>query len=253
MDSAMEAYQNYTELRPDNPLGHVELALAYEVGCIHLTSDRTVSSKGGLCPTPKFQRKIIEEWRAANVTLSNINNAYIRAFKEKKYNEARGWYYRFTEINKNHLDTFPVSMGSHALVVESFYNANSWRLCPWCNNYNFHYYNTSDGILKLEYKNENKGPLEFGIQSFPFLPLEGFTEFAIYVMGEYGTVLTVEVVVDEERIRLFNYRLVPKKWEIWNYPISGQTLQEILIGVGDQKDMPGNENYRVYIDWIALR
>lgn len=71
---AVEAYQKYTLLRPDNPLGHLELGYAFEANGDNL--------------------KAIKQWNRGGVTGQDFFNRGIEMVKTGAYGEALDWFRR---------------------------------------------------------------------------------------------------------------------------------------------------------------
>jgi len=82
--AAVEALTRYAELRPANPLGHMELAQAYEA----LLEGASAEETGDL------DARSAEEWRRAGVTVEELLAQGEAARKAKLYDEAMVWYQR---------------------------------------------------------------------------------------------------------------------------------------------------------------
>lgn len=137
-------------------------------------------------------------------------------------------------------------------VLESFASASAWRPCPWCENTAGHF-GVNEGVLEMSYRNTPEKRSGFAFLSVPNVPVGDFSQLLLRIKGEPGTLLTMEIVVDGERSRPFNYQPVPEEWNVWTLPINGGVLNEILIGIGELEPMLMPEEYRLLIDWIALR
>jgi tetratricopeptide (TPR) repeat protein len=79
--SAVDAYLMYTELRPDNPLGHLELAFAYE-------ANNNIADA-------------IVEWKTGGVTSSELIDAGEQDREAKRLEEALLWYGRAMLVGEN--------------------------------------------------------------------------------------------------------------------------------------------------------
>lgn len=101
-DGAVTAFEKYNQIRPRNPLGHIELALALEYRCI---SNLTLSGSGGVekvnqeinfpyCGSEADTSRVIDEWKAAGVQPSQLAEAGDYNLKNKNYDEAIRWYQR---------------------------------------------------------------------------------------------------------------------------------------------------------------
>ena len=70
-ERAIQAYQQYVRLRPDNPLGHLELGFAYALDS---------------------QKAALAEWQKAGVTPAQVLSNAEQAFNQKNYRSAADWY-----------------------------------------------------------------------------------------------------------------------------------------------------------------
>ncbi|MGE5221235.1 MAG: tetratricopeptide repeat protein, partial [Omnitrophica WOR_2 bacterium] len=101
-NSAVTAFEKYNQLRPRNPLGHIELALAIEYRCLISmpSSGSTVAEKVNrdisfpYCRTETDTGKVIDEWKAAGVQPSQLAGVGNYNFKNKNYDVAIRWYQR---------------------------------------------------------------------------------------------------------------------------------------------------------------
>ncbi len=73
---AVEAYQRYTELRPDNPLGYLELSFAYEFG--------------------GNQDDAIQAWLKTDLNSHFFENMGIQALEDNRNDDAIRWFERAT-------------------------------------------------------------------------------------------------------------------------------------------------------------
>lgn len=71
MENAINAYRAYTRLRPSNPLGHLELGLAYALNS---------------------QKAAVAEWQMAGVTPQQVLSTADQAFNRTGYLSAAYWY-----------------------------------------------------------------------------------------------------------------------------------------------------------------
>jgi tetratricopeptide (TPR) repeat protein len=81
---AVAALETYTELRPYDPAGHQELALAYEAQ--HRTASEEAASTAS------------RAWKAAGYTASDLIELGIEAHRMEQYEDALAWYRRATLI-----------------------------------------------------------------------------------------------------------------------------------------------------------
>ena len=94
--AAVEALSRYTELRPNNPLGHMELALAYEA---------LLGSAPGE-EAKDLDARIVEEWRRARVTVEEMLARGEAERSAKRYDEAMAWYERTMRLEPDLGDTW---------------------------------------------------------------------------------------------------------------------------------------------------
>jgi len=88
-EEAIKAYQSYINLRPDNPLGHLELGFAYAAECENGTWKFRKSKP---CNTSNLRQTIMDEWHTAGVELDSIYNEGNLAFSSRQYKQAARWY-----------------------------------------------------------------------------------------------------------------------------------------------------------------
>lgn len=91
---AVEALDTYTTHRPDNPLGHLELAFATLGGC--QDPDRTavdrILTEIRVCQTEETADQVLAEWRAAGVSGQDFLEAGRQALRSDRYEEALAWF-----------------------------------------------------------------------------------------------------------------------------------------------------------------
>jgi tetratricopeptide (TPR) repeat protein len=104
-DMAIEAYSVFTELRPENPLGHLELGFAYEAACQKnegqsmMKDDKSIAYS--LCMDSDQEARIIDEWKKAGVNTSQLMEEGKRAFLNQQYHQAVRWYTRAAATNSD--------------------------------------------------------------------------------------------------------------------------------------------------------
>lgn len=256
--SAIEAYRQYVRLRPENPLARWELAQAIESMCRSVDSESVVadrvlrSGKGTACGDEALEIALVAEWSAAGLAAEDFLEAKNQALLAEDYEEALLWYERALLTAQEKLDYFPSSMGDRPMLLESYDSTSAWQQCFWCENVQGHF-GARGGVLEMSYINKPYERDRFAYISLPNLPVRDFSELLLRLKGVPGTLLTIEVVQDNLRTRPFNYQPSPNDWEIWNVPISGEVLNEILIGIGELDLVSMPEEHRLTIDWIALR
>ena len=82
---AIQPYLTYTLLRPENPMGHLELGFAYE-------ALRKKPSTEGVRPRP------IHEWKAAGMTAKDFSRIGDQMVDTHQYEEALSWYERAEQM-----------------------------------------------------------------------------------------------------------------------------------------------------------
>jgi tetratricopeptide (TPR) repeat protein len=87
--AAIEALTTFTKLRPRNPLGHMELAEAYE----DIETGVAGTESGSL------DAQIAAEWRQTGMTADDLDNAGEQARAAKRYDEALAWYKRAIRLD----------------------------------------------------------------------------------------------------------------------------------------------------------
>ena len=93
---AVSAYEVYAQMRPENPLGHLELGFGYEAEC-HKTNHNATASKrvpasDSLCPNSELQALIAKEWEDAGATADQFFEDGNLAFSSQNYTSAADWY-----------------------------------------------------------------------------------------------------------------------------------------------------------------
>jgi hypothetical protein len=224
---------NYTKLRAENPLGHLELGFAYE------KNDEILSAA--------------QELKRAGLTEDDFLQAGYQALKSSNYDEVLDWYARTVAVVGGEFDWFqnPKNESTH-IVLESFLSSSAWRPCDWCKNTAGNYI-AHDGIMEISNHNKPNMRDGFAIVSFPNVPIDQFKEVGLRLKADPGTLMIFEVVVDGKRSRLMNYMPLFDNWIIWEVPVEGVALNEILIGVGELETADEPKEFRLSLDWIALR
>lgn len=307
-ESAIPAFQKFTELRPKNPLGSLELGFALLQACppngkcadglntYDAWRKAGVRAEDFLAMAETARNK--EDWETALLWYQNAQHmgmelrstvANLRCFLMPNHptycllasrlnrNRPAQWEEGFTAQQliaagekaqlggrqkeafqfylgggvKGKIDGFDGLMAFFPVIIESFVTVSAWLPCHWCENTDGQF-ETNDGILEMSYRNtpEREG---FAFLVRPNTHISHFSELLLRLNGDPSTVLTMEIVVDGKRSRPLNYQPVPSDWEVWSIPLEGETLEEILIGIGEPKPLSVPEEYRLFIDWIALR
>ncbi|MFQ5615682.1 MAG: tetratricopeptide repeat protein [Anaerolineales bacterium] len=111
---AVRAYRAYTRLRPDNPLGHLELGFAWEGVCL-AQNRNAITTLGEIeswqrCSSKFLNEVILTAWDEAGLTAKDFFKVGDQAFQDKRYEEALWWYGRANKIAPNWVEPF-LSMG----------------------------------------------------------------------------------------------------------------------------------------------
>ena len=232
-DNAINAYLAYIQLRPQNPLGHLELGFAYET-----------LSEGNLAK---------DEWKIGGLTEKDFRTQMNEAIQANQFNEQQKWYRRWLQTETQGVDSFSNPQDPQSLMVfESFIDTDSWHPCPWCNNVAGDF-STQAGVLSMSYQNLVGYRDWFAYLSNPNINIHTFTELDLRIKGKPGTFLTVETVIDHLRSRPISYQPLPVEWTTWTIPIHGDVLNDILIGIPEFTSADSPVIYQLSVDWIALK
>jgi hypothetical protein len=228
---AAQAQSRYTALEPGNPQGWGELAQIYE--------------------TMKLDSQALAAWRKGGFTAQDFIMTGESARKANRYKEAQHWYEWAGRLEGEVWDVFPQPYDAQSLIVlENFVTLTSWHL--WVDNADG-LFEVNNGILEMSYRNTREHRDAFAVASYPRVPCSDSSELLLRLKGDPGTVLTIEVVTDNQLTRLLNYEPVPQDWEVWSLEVSGSILDTIVIGIGESQPEQIPDEYRLVIDWIALR
>jgi Flp pilus assembly protein TadD len=97
-DQAITSYTAYTELRPHNPLGYIELGFAYERLCTTGVSATGLSWEPGkgayLCPNPFVEKQMVDAWKKGGVVSQNFWANGSHKLQGGNYSEAGIWFIR---------------------------------------------------------------------------------------------------------------------------------------------------------------
>jgi hypothetical protein len=88
-DKAVEALRQYTDLRPKNPLGHLEAGFALASECEYTIQG---SPAKGLCGVANLRSSMLDEWREAGIEPENFIAAGSQKFTAHQYQEAAQWF-----------------------------------------------------------------------------------------------------------------------------------------------------------------
>jgi hypothetical protein len=187
-------------------------------------------------------------WEEAGVTAEDLARAGEQAVLTERYEIAN----RLLTLYERS-DAFPEWVSGQVFVIESFLDAETWRLCDWCVTTDVRF-EARDGLLAIRYLSENKGSIEHNGFTFRLrssLNCTEYRELLVRLRGEQGVQLTLETVIDGTRTRAYNYRSTPTEWQTWVLPVVGQELQEVMIKVSIQE--VGPDHPELVVDWIGLR
>jgi|GEM_PF-2870533 len=150
------------------------------------------------------------------------------------------------------LDTIPEGWRGEVLVIESFDNVTEW----WPRQEN----NVSEGrfasdgyIADMSYLNNVTERDIFAFVLSLDVDIGEFGSMALRFKATPDTLWTMEIVVDGERSRPISYRPGNGAWEIVEVPLRGYRLQEVLLSIGELDNIEKQREYRMSLDWIALR
>jgi len=79
---AIQAYRQYTNLRPDNPLGHLELGQALEGACFGANEEplsvdpSKASATNGVCADERLRKALLAEWKAARLDARDFQESF---------------------------------------------------------------------------------------------------------------------------------------------------------------------------------
>ncbi|MGD8751615.1 MAG: hypothetical protein PVG14_09350, partial [Anaerolineales bacterium] len=245
-DSTLEAYQSYTELRPDNPLGHVELGFVYEKIC---TTNGSIS-ENEYCYDNTLLEQINEQWQYID---NIVNNFFITGeeYRQKgNYHDASLWFQRAALIKGEKINDIPKPLVNEINIIEDFATTSGWQECGWCENVDGQFY-ISNNRLEMWYLNTEKRD-NFAYRWMINIPID-FSELIFYIKGNNFTILTIAIVIDNTRTRPIEYKSLSENWKIMNIPITGEYLQEILISISEAQHQSTPVKYHLSLDWIATR
>ena len=229
---AVEAYKTYTSLRPENPLGYLELGFA------SMNSGDTNSA--------------LQAWKFANATAKDFLAQSVSLHQISKIGEVSKFYSWAELIAGEVFDNFTDLSGEQQFFVfESFYTTDRWQLCSWCANVDGQF-RSNHGILEISFRNTTKQGDEYNIYSPLNVRIDGSNTILLRIKGNPGTLLTIEDVVDGVRSRPISNLPVNKEWTIVEVPIKGKFLTEFLIGSIESGSLPPSDQGSMQIDWIAL-
>jgi tetratricopeptide (TPR) repeat protein len=110
-ERAVEAFQTYARLRPNNPLGYVELGFARYNLCSDRTekSARDVSSLSEirLCQDTELLHQIRSDWLAHGIDVNQFLTSARQAFENLQYADADLWYLRAAKFELTSIKDMP--------------------------------------------------------------------------------------------------------------------------------------------------
>lgn len=227
----------------------------FQAASTHLRENELIQELWSITLAARGQiSEIASIWTPCEPTTQQIARWKRIAWQAQEYQAAMSLG-KWMHLSAPELDTFSDQLQNQALTLESFYTAESWFPCSWCNTTpaKHSYFVPNGQVLEMGYHNVASQRDQFAYLSRPELPVGSFGILMLRAKGEPGTLLTMEVVVDGQRNRPIHYQPIEDKWSVLSVPISGNVLNEILIGIGELEAVPTPQEYRLLIDWIALR
>jgi tetratricopeptide (TPR) repeat protein len=243
-EEAAKYYNRYLELRPNNPIGYLELGFAYEK--LYKACESIPDCKSSFY----YRDSMLSAWKQSEVMVNNFFQAGDEKRKVLEFSSAHDWYLRgFLLDRENSLDIN--QKNDQLMIIEEFATLTFWRPCDWCDNSDGKFA-ISNGVLEMSDRNNPKERDYFGYRMLQRIPLDDNNNLVLRVQGEQGTLLTLEAVIDDDRVRLISYQPVPISWEILSVPINGDILKEITIFIREPQPLHGNQEYKLNIDWIGI-
>lgn len=224
-----EAYR----LQPDNLLIQNELALSYS----DLNSFDSVR----------------EIWLSKGLAVDKFLQLSQMAWLQGQYDEMSTWYEYAIRMMEEPFDVFDTTLLTDALILESFVSLSNWSLCSWCLVSDSAHWQTQQGVLELSFSNIPQERDAAAIVMRPRLPLKHTQQLTFKLRGNVGAQVNIEVVVDGQRTRIANYRQIPEDWTIWEFPISGERLDELVVAIVEEESVTIPKNGLLLVDWIALQ
>jgi len=99
-ESAVKAIRNFTRLRPNNPLGHLELALAYISLCDLITKNYSKTSETFHCSSNIIKKNILAEFTAANIDPTQLLVTADNEFWQQRWSKARFYYSLYKKLGQ---------------------------------------------------------------------------------------------------------------------------------------------------------
>jgi hypothetical protein len=102
--NAVKSYAGFTQRRPENPLGYIELALAYEAYCrleaVNQLDESEISKVSFLCPERKALAALREAWKNSRTPPKRLLTLATQAFVDRDFAQANLWYRHAILTNK---------------------------------------------------------------------------------------------------------------------------------------------------------
>jgi tetratricopeptide (TPR) repeat protein len=238
-EQAVEYYYTYIKLRPRNPLGKLEYLFASEKA---EAAHRTESMDS------------LEGWVEAGLGIEEFLVLATMSFRAGDFEQSTKWNSYAAALAGNDISVLNYfDLDEDLLIFENFLSTNNWEVCSWCIN-SPGQFEVHNGILEMSYENNLEERDIFTYRLRPSVPIDQFSKMAVLLRGELGTRFTVELVIDGQRSRPISYQPVPEMWSEIEFPIDGLILEGIYLSIGEPQSKPAIANqYRVFIDWIALK
>lgn len=95
-EKAITAYDAYTQMRPGNPLGHLELGFALEAACQEAADQQAqdINSGRGLCTDPAIRERTAQEWKSADLVAGYFFEQAYNAFAAEDMESTARWFQR---------------------------------------------------------------------------------------------------------------------------------------------------------------
>ena len=100
---AIKAYKNYITMRPNNPLGYIELAISIEARCIKEQNNNYGATTNAIsaqlnCENDDLRNSAALAWQKAGVTVTDMTETGDDAKRNQETTSALSWYHRATWI-----------------------------------------------------------------------------------------------------------------------------------------------------------
>ena len=230
-EHAVQTFGTYIHLKPNNELGYIESGFANE--------------RNG------DEQAALRQWRFAGLSFNSFTDVGDGLRDVGQYKESNDWYTRGSAMVGKPLDDFSGLREGENYLIESFASSRNWL--PYPTNASGVCV-TLDGILEMSYDNNfGKRDVFSYYRNFNIINIEQYKELIIRLKGNPSTYLTVEIVVDGERIRPIEYQPLPENWDLWQIPLTNSKLANITFSISEKGSGEKVDHHVLFVDWIALR